>query len=328
MLGRHTMEQRLDFLVGPTACGKSAVAIELAERAGAEIVSLDSMLVYRGMDVGVAKPDASELARAPHHAIDLVEPSAAFSVSDWLREARLALEGIRARGKRALFVGGTAFYLKAMLQGLFEGPAVDPQVRARLESRYASEGARALHDELARVDPRLAARIHANDRKRVVRALEVFEQTGRALSEWQQSWGWHGAPASSAPPARLIGLGLDAARLDARIASRVTRMLDDGWAEEALTIRAGCGFGPTAAAALGYAEVLEYADGRIDRATCEERIVLGTRQFARKQRTWLRKFVEIEWVDAPLALDESCAGQERKDPASVAGEVLDRLGWS
>lgn len=321
------MEQRLDFLVGPTACGKSAVAIELAERAGVEIVSLDSMLVYRGMDVGVAKPDARELARAPHHAIDLVAPSEPFSVSDWLREARQALARIEARGKRALFVGGTAFYLKAMLQGLFEGPAVDPQVRARLEERYAREGPAALHDELRRVDPRLAARLHPNDRKRVIRGLEVFEQTGRALSEWQQTWGWHGAPAANAPPARLIGLSLDVARLDARIARRVTRMLDGGWVEEARTVRAGCGFGPTASAALGYAEVLDYADGRIDRAACEERIVLGTRQFARKQRTWLRKFESIEWIDAPPLDGEASAGLERKDLASVAGEVLDRLGW-
>lgn len=327
MRGDRPMEQRLDFLVGPTACGKSAVAIELAERAGAEIVSLDSMLVYRGMNVGVAKPDAGEQARAPHHAIDLVEPHEVFSVSDWLREARLALGRIEARGKRALFVGGTAFYLKAMLQGLFEGPAVDPALRARLEQRYALEGPTALHGELTRIDPRSAERVHPNDRKRVVRALEVFEQTGRPLSEWQRTWGWHGAAASSASSARLIGLSLDVQLLDERIARRAALMLDAGWVEEALAIRAGGGFGPTASAALGYAEVLEYADGRLDRASCEQRIVLGTRQFARKQRTWLRKFTQIEWVAAPVG-DERHDGSKHKDPASVADEVLVRLGWS
>ncbi len=317
---------RLHALVGPTASGKSAVALEVAERAGAELISLDSMLVYRGLDIGVAKPTAAERARVPHHALDLVEPSEAFSVSDWLREARRAQGAIEARGRRALYVGGTAFYLKALLQGLFEGPAVEPRVRERLEQRYASEGPLALHAELQRVDPSLAARIHANDRKRVVRALEVFEQTGKPLSEWQTTWGWHGAAPSAAGEVRLVGLSTPVERLDARIAARTREMLERGWVEEARAIRERSGFGPTAAAALGYAQVLELADGLTDPESCERAIVLKTRQFARKQRTWLRKFEGLEWVETLRPSAEGASADE-KDLAGLADEVLDRLGW-
>jgi tRNA dimethylallyltransferase len=322
------MDTTLHFLVGPTASGKTAVALEVAERAGAELISMDSMLVYRGLDIGVAKPDAGERARVPHHALDLVEPSESFSVNDYLAEARRALESCASRGRRALFVGGTAFYLKALVQGLFEGPEVDPHVREALEQRYATEGAEALHAELGRVDPRLAARIHRNDRKRVVRALEVFVQTGKPLSEWQTEWGWHGAEAARTPPSRMAGLALETQELDARIARRASRMLDAGWVEEALAVRAGCGFGPTASQALGYAEVLAFADGRLTRADCEAQIVLRTRQFARKQRTWLRKFEDVQWTAAP---DDAPAGEacgKKRDPASVAGEVSSLLGWS
>jgi tRNA dimethylallyltransferase len=318
------MDEQLHFLVGPTASGKTAVALEVAERAGAELISMDSMLVYRGLDIGVAKPDASERARVPHHALDLVAPSESFSVNDYLAEARRALARIASSGRRALFVGGTSFYLKALVQGLFEGPDVDPQVRARLEARYEAEGAESLHAELERADPRLAARIHRNDRKRVVRALEVFVQTGKPLSEWQTEWGWHGAEAARTQPAKLVGLALETAELDARIARRAARMLDAGWVEEALAVRADGGFGPTASQALGYGEVLEFADGRLSRAECEARIVLRTRQFARKQRTWLRKFDAVQWTAAP---DDESRGK-RRDPVSVADEVSSLLGWS
>lgn len=326
---------RVNALVGPTASGKSAVALVVAERAGAELISLDSMLVYRGLDIGVAKPTPEERARVPHHALDLVEPSEAFSVSDWLREAQRAQRAIEERGRRALYVGGTAFYLKALLQGLFEGPPVEPQVRERLEQRYQSEGPAALHAELQRVDPALALRIHANDRKRVVRALEVFEQTGRPLSQWQTTWGWHGAAPSAAGEVRLVGLSTPVEQLDARIAARTRAMLASGWVEEARAIRARCGFGPTAAAALGYAQVLELADGRIDRESCERAIVLKTRQFARKQRTWLRKFEGLTWIEtlqpgsassAPSGSTENSAHE--KNLAGLADEVLEQLGWA
>lgn len=306
---RPATEELLRFLVGPTAVGKSVLALVLAERLGAEILSLDSMLVYRGMDVGTAKPGAAERARVRHHLLDLVLPSESFSVQRYVAAARAALADVRARGVRALFVGGTGLYLKVLTHGLFGGPETDVALRSELEARWNAEGADALHLELARADPVSAGRIHARDKKRVVRALEVWVQTGRALSDWQQEW-----KSGAGEPRRIVGLSCAPRELDVRIAERVRLMLDSGWVEEARAIRDGVGFGPTAAAALGYAEVLAFADGTIDRAECERRIALSTRQFARRQRTWFRKFPEIAWVP-----------WKREDPAGTADRVLEGL---
>jgi tRNA dimethylallyltransferase len=284
------------FLVGPTAVGKTAFALELAEALGAHIVSLDSMQVYRGMDVGTAKPTPAERARVPHECLDLVEPSERYDVSRYVVDARAALERLRAAGRRALFVGGTGLYLRALAQGLFGGPSADLALRARLVARARVAGSPALHAELARVDPAAAARIHPNDEKRVVRGLEVFEQTGRPLSDWQREWGRDGgAPARA--PLRLVGLSLPAGELERRIRARVRAMLDGGWVEEARAIRDTAGFGPTASQALGYREVLELAAGGMDRAACEERVVQLTRRFVRRQGTWFRSFPAIRWLD-------------------------------
>ena len=321
MGARDTADEPVFCLVGPTAAGKSELAVRVAERAGAEILSMDSMLVYRGMDVGTAKPGPEWTGRVPHHLLDLVGPEESFSVQRWLAEAERALADVRERGRRALFVGGTAFFLRALVHGLFDGPPADPELRARIEARAERVGAPALHAELEGVDPESAGRIHPNDRKRVVRALEVHEQTGRALSSWQNEWGWHGREAPAGRERRIAGLRVAPGELEQRIRARTAAMLDAGWVEEALAVRAGPGFGPTAIQALGYAEVLELADGAIDRATCEERIALRTRQFARRQRTWLRRFGEIGWI----------AADTREDPGpelhGVDG-VLRALGWS
>jgi len=317
--------EALHFLVGPTASGKSELALAVAERAGAEIISLDSMLVYRGMDIGTAKPGRDARARVAHHALDLVEPNRVFTVQDYLAAARAALESIAGRGKRALFVGGTAFYLKTLTHGLFEGPEVDPALRASLEARIADRGREVVHAELAAVDPRSAARIHPNDVKRVVRALEVWHQTGRALSDWQNEWGWHASEDETdrASADRIVGLAVPTPALDARIRARTTAMLDAGWVEEARAVRAGRGFGATAAQALGYAEVLRLADGELDRAQAELAIATRTRQFARRQRTWLRKFPTLAWVD-PGARHSAHKAQ---DPTDTVGEVSALLGW-
>ncbi|MFT7677424.1 MAG: tRNA dimethylallyltransferase [Planctomycetota bacterium] len=291
-------------LIGATATGKTALALDLAQRHGAEIVSLDSMLVYRGMDIGTAKPDAQEQARAPHHMLDLVGPDERYDVQRYLREAEQAVAGILARGKRALFVGGTGFYLAALLRGLFEGPEVDAELRARLEQRAEELGSEAFHTELAAVDPESAERLHHGDVRRVVRAFEVLEQTGKPLSQWQQEW--RGRPNPRLAQARVLGLTQDTAILDERIAARTEVMLAAGWREEALAIRADPGFGASAIQALGYNIVLDWADGKLERAEAAQLIALRTRQFARRQRTWFRKF-EVNWLQVGASENQELA---------------------
>jgi tRNA dimethylallyltransferase len=285
----------LRFLVGPTASGKTALALALCRRSGAEVVSLDSMLVYRGLDIGTAKPTRAERAAVPHHLLDLVGPEERFDVQRFLAALREVLLDLERRGVPPLFVGGTGFYLAAVLRGQFVGPPVDPRLRAQLEAHARAVGPERLHVELQGIDPASAARLHPHDTRRVVRALEVFAQTGRTLADWQQEW--QGEPTARERNARLVGLAVEPAELDRRIQARTAWMLDAGWRAEAEAIRAGPGFGPTAVQALGYAEVLAWADGEVTRAEAAARIALRTRQFARRQRTWYRKFA-IEWLPA------------------------------
>lgn len=293
---------QLHALVGPTASGKTALALAVAERAGAEVVSLDSMQVYRGMDIGTAKATQAERARVPHHMLDLVEPSERFDVQRFLAALAPILADVDRRGVRVLFVGGTAFYLKALTHGLFDGPPADLALRASLEAELAERGAEAMHADLQAVDSASAARLHPNDTRRVLRALEVHRQTGRPLSEAQQQWGWDGGD-SAGCERRLVGVGRTVEELDARIRSRASVMLDAGWAEETAAIRDGCGFGETAIQALGYPQVLRLLAGELTRDECCAEIGLRTRQFARKQRTWYRKFDDIVWLDAESPLE-------------------------
>lgn len=303
----------LRALVGPTASGKTALAIEVALASGAEIVSLDSMLVYRGMDVGTAKPSAEERARVAHHLVDVADPDERYDVQRFLADARTAEAEIRARGAWPLYVGGTGFYLKALVQGVFEGPPVDPELRARLEARAEDEGGEALHAELAAVDPEAAARLHPNDVRRVVRGLEVHAQTGRTLTSWQTQW--RDRPGR---PRRLCGLAPEPDELERRIRERTRAMLDAGWPEEAARVREAPGLGPTAIQALGYREALALHDGELTRAEARERIALRTRQFARRQRTWYRHFGEIVWVRSPR-------NEDARDFARALEEVVDAL---
>ncbi len=285
------------FLIGPTATGKSRLALAIAERTGAEIVSVDSMQVYRGMDVGTAKPSPEDRARVRHRLIDVVDASERYDAKRYLGDLELVLEDLRRRAQPALLVGGTGFYLKAILSGLFDGPPADLELRARIEARVLASGPERAHAELARSDPLSAARIHARDTKRVVRALEVLEQTGRTLSDWQREWGWHGReqPDGSSKVA-IVGLDAPAAEIDRRIEARTRTMLAEGWAEEAAAIRAGPGFGPTAIQAIGYGEVLALHDGAIDLEACAATIARKTRRFARRQRTWYRKIEGVRWL--------------------------------
>jgi tRNA dimethylallyltransferase len=299
----------LRAIVGPTAVGKSALALEVAERSGAEIVVLDSMQVYRGMDVGTAKPTAAERARVRHHMLDLVEPSERYDVQRYVRDLATVLDGIRARGAHALFVGGTGFYLKVLTSGLFDGPDVDLELRARLMKRAAVEGDLALHAELAGIDPVSAARIHPNDTKRVVRGLEVYLQTGTLPSSLRTQW--------DSPSARgerhIVGLTARSDALDARIRARAVSMLAAGWPAEAARVRDTTGFGATAVQALGYHEALLVFDGRLGVAEAADAIARATRQFARRQRTWYRKFDDIVWFD----VDEKHAERGELVPAAL-----------
>jgi len=307
---------KLPCLVGPTASGKTALALELSAQTGCALISLDSMQVYRGMDIGTAKATAAEREAAPHHMLDLVEPSERYDVARYLDEVREVLAELSEEGRAYLFVGGTAFWLQALLHGLFDGPPREPAVRERLEAVLSEEGGDALFAQLERVDPVTAARLHPNDTRRVVRALEVHELTGAPLSEQQREWGWHGSEGGTKRDGRVVALVSGGEAYEERLRSRVEEMLDAGWVEEALAIRDGCGFGPTAEKALGYREVLSLADGELERGTCVDEITLRTRQFARKQRTWYRKLDEALWIEA----------LEDRDLSVVAERVAGELG--
>ena len=289
-------------LAGPTGAGKSAVALDLADRLNGEIVAMDSMTLYRGMDVGTAKPTAAERRRVPHHLVDVLDPWEAGSVAWWLDRAADACADIRGRGKRPLFVGGTPFYLKALLCGLFDAPPSDPAVRTRLEA----EAPATLHARLSEVDPIAAARLHPNDVRRVVRALEVWELTGRPISDYQQTWdspNFAGAAAQPAPPAQPIPcVALDWPReeLYRRIDARVEAMLAAGWLDEVRRLVAG----PRppskeASQALGYPELMAHLAGTgpgWDDTVA--RIQTRTRQFAKRQLTWFRGLPGVVFVPA------------------------------
>jgi tRNA dimethylallyltransferase len=262
---------------------------------GGEILSADSMKVYRGMDIGTAKPSAAERCAVPHHLLDVADPGETFSTARWLRLAEAAIAGVRARGRAAVVSGGTPLYLKALLEGLFEGPSADPCLRERLANEAGALGTPALHARLAQVDPAAASRIHPNDLRRITRALEIWELTGTPISQLQKQWGrrcgrWR-------PLA--VAIRRDREDLTCRIRDRTQRMLAAGLVEETRRLAArpeGLAHGPRQA--LGYAEVLEFLAGRLAEADLADAIVAHTRQFARRQMTWLNRFTDIVWLDA------------------------------
>ncbi|MFM7109009.1 MAG: tRNA (adenosine(37)-N6)-dimethylallyltransferase MiaA [Planctomycetaceae bacterium] len=279
------------FLSGPTASGKTARALDLARDLGAEIVSVDSMAVYRGLDVGTAKPTADERRAVPHHVIDVAGPSERYSVARWLDDAAAAVADCRARGRRILFVGGTPLYLRALRDGLAPLPPADPALRATLAEEARRYGSAALHARLATIDPASATRIHENDTKRIIRALEVAETTGRPLS------------AAFAPvphpvfETQFLVLDVPRDELHERIDRRVERMFSCGIVEEtAAALAAPGGIGPTARQAAGYAEAIDLLAGTIDRPEAIRRTQVRTRQLAKRQLTWLRSFPGARWI--------------------------------
>lgn len=296
------------ILTGPTASGKSQLALELAERLNAEIVSMDSMALYRGLDIGTAKPGPDERRRAPHHLLDVLDPWESASVAWWLDRAAACCRDITARGRRVLIVGGTPLYLKALLRGLFDGPPANPALRRRLTEEAEQAGRATLHARLAQVDPSTAGRLHPNDVRRIVRALEVWELTGRPISAWQTQWALArksdagNDPAGLAPrPGSVLCLELSRDELHARIDARVHTMIAAGLVDEARTLRQlPRPLSREAAQAVGYQELFDHLDGRASLPETVARIQARTRQFAKRQQTWFRQLPECRPVSKEL----------------------------
>jgi tRNA dimethylallyltransferase len=306
--------------MGPTASGKTALAVAWAQRIGGEVVSVDSALVYRGLDIGAAKPDATERAGVPHHLIDIREPWQPYSAAEFAVDARVAVDAILARGRVPILAGGTGLYFQALLRGLAPMPEADPATRASLEAEAAERGWAALHAQLAGVDPEAAARIHATDAQRIQRALEVWRLSGRTISDWRRD-----APRTPFPcrVIKLVVAPAERAVLHARIASRFDAMLAAGFLDEVRSLRAR----PELAAhprpldlpalrAVGYRQAWEHLDGRYDAAGLRERGIHATRQLAKRQLTWLRGQLDA------LRFDPA------SDRAALDRRLADFLGWA
>ena len=288
-------------LMGPTASGKTALALDWAERFGGEIVSVDSALVYRRLDIGSAKPTPAEQARVPHHLIDLREPWQPYSAAEFERDARSAVDDILSRGRLPILAGGTGLYFHALLHGLSPMPEADPDMRLRLEAEAQERGWVALHAELAQVDPEAAARIHATDAQRIQRALEVFRLSGRTISQWRRD------VRPPRLPVRVLKLVLaptDRAELHERIARRFDLMLEGAFLDEVRTLRAipelrdrPAPLDLPALRAVGYRQAWEHLDGDTTAAEFRDRGVYATRQLAKRQLTWLRGELDALWFD-------------------------------
>ncbi len=288
------MAAKLTFIVGCTASGKASLGREIARRTGGEIISIDSMKVYRRMNIGTAKPSASILEEIPHHLVNVVEPSEEFSVARYVEQAERAIAEIEARGKPIFVVGGTPLYVKALSEGLFKGPGANEEIRARLGAIAERDGNTGLHEQLEKVDPVSAARIHRNDLRRIVRALEVHELTGKAISGLQEQWDRD----RTKYDCDFIGLRRDKEDASHRINDRVRKMIADGLVEEVKSLVAEpISMSTAAKQALGYAEVIAHLRGEMELADAVEMIKIGTRQLAKSQRTWFKRFATAEWID-------------------------------
>jgi len=320
------------FLAGPTASGKTAASLELAERLNAEIVSLDSMTLYRGLDIGTAKARLAERTRVPHHLIDVLEPHEEYSLAEYLLAAKVVCESIVSRSRTPLFVGGTGLYLRGILRGVFEGPAADWDLRRRLEEVAQTSGPAALHDRLQQIDTVTATRLHPNDQRRVIRALEVFELTGQPLSELQQ----HGPRPHDQRPAAVYWISPPRDWLYQRIDDRVDQMFTAGLIDEVKGLMAGPRpLSHTARQALGYKEVIDWLESLSPDATVntadlaanaeyrglldlKQLIQTRTRQFAKRQHTWFRNLEEC----CPIEINGS------ESPGEIADRMLTHVRHS
>jgi len=301
-------EQPILVLTGTTASGKNRVGAHVAMKLRGEIISLDSMKVYRGMDVGTDKPSADLMRSVPHHLVDILDPLDGMNLSRFVNLAHDAVKDIRARGYLPVAVGGTALYLTGFLRGVFDGPEADMDFRRGLRAEAAVLGVPALHARLMKVDPVAGGRIHPNDYKRLERALEVYALTGRPISELQGQW--------SRPPRvdyRLFILTWDRGVLDRRIEERVDRMFAGGFVDEVKRILDGGGFGRESSQALGYREVVAHLKGEITLAEAIEMVKRATRRFARRQLTWFRRMDDAHWIHA----------EEGQSVTDLASRVID-----
>ncbi len=288
------------ILLGPTASGKTALALEIAKRIPIEIISVDSALVYRGMDIGSAKPNAEELAQVPHHLIDVRDPADPYSAADFRVDAEALVAEILERGKTPLLVGGTMLYFKALLEGLADMPAADPAVRLGIEQLAEHEGWPAVHAELAKVDPESAATIHPNHSQRLSRALEVYRSSGKTMSELRRQ---QQAESSESFTDRYDVLQMaiaphDRALLHRRIEQRYHSMIEQGLLDEVKSMhcRPDLHVALPSVRAVGYRQIWQYLDGELSLDEAVEKAVVATRQLAKRQLTWLRGWSELNWV--------------------------------
>jgi tRNA dimethylallyltransferase len=311
-------QPQMTLILGVTGTGKGQLAFELAESLYAEIISIDSMKVYRRMDIGTAKPPKEARRRIKYHLIDVVEPSESFSVARFLRLANQAIEQIRGRNKPVIAVGGTALYIKALLYGLFEGPSTDQQIRTQLRRQAQIVGLEKLYRQLKQIDPEAAARIHQNDAKRIIRALEVYQLTGKPISNFQKQWNTTEARRQRTEDRKqninearrtkdkwtIIGLRREKTDTSRRINTRVKKMIAAGLVDEVKSLLAEeKPLSPQARCAIGYAEIIDYLNGKISLEDATELIKKNTRRLAKNQRTWFKTFKNVNWLD--IAPNES-----------------------
>ncbi|WP_088536681.1 tRNA (adenosine(37)-N6)-dimethylallyltransferase MiaA [Geobacter sp. DSM 9736] len=296
-------EVKLVILLGPTASGKTELALRLAQRCGGEIVNADSMQVYRGMDIGTAKPSSEQMELVPHHLIDIATPDMNFSAADFREAAAKAIEEITGRGSPVFLVGGTGLYLRALLQGLVDSPPGNEDIRSELNALAEREGKEAMLRRLSQVDPFTAARLHVNDQVRIIRALEVYCQTGRPISEYRDIHRFSGNYY------RCLKLGIDVERqeLYRRIESRVDEMFDRGLIGEVeRLLHAGYSSDQKSMRSIGYRQVCAFLNGEYGLEEAVRLVKRDTRRYAKRQMTWFRTDPEIKWVEYPRNFDTIC----------------------
>ena len=296
------MKNKRILILGVTASGKGRLAFELAKSLNGEIISVDSMKVYRRLNIGTAKPPAEKREQIPYHLIDVAEPSESFSVARFLELYEAAVKDILGRNKPVIAVGGTALYIKSMLYGLFEGPGADEKIREELKEQVKTEGLAQLYAQLQKIDPEAAGRISANDQRRIVRALEVYRLTGKPISSFQSQWNQ-----TSSSDWTLIGLRREKNEESKRINTRVKMMIEAGLVDEIKNLLAeSIPLSKQAASAIGYAEIIDHLSGQTTLDDAIELIKKNTRKFAKQQRTWFKTFPGVNWLDiTPYEMQDS-----------------------